>query len=148
MAKIFEEFQEPVKPTEDYFMSKRDYFFLITLVGVILIWGLGRIYLETKDVMPQQKSVVETIKMKKGYILVQEVKYETYKKIDPSDTGDIYFEVVKSIEEDYQEGDLVKFNPRFREKVEIETGTYCILDASQIQFYIKKEDVKTGLLKR
>lgn len=149
MGKIFEpvEFVEPHSPEEIKF-TKKNYLFLVLMLSLMLLWGAGQIYLLKNNTMPEQKSVVETINMRKGYILTKQVRYETYKKIDPTDTGDIYYQIVRSNKEDLKPGDLVKFNPRFIEKVEIENEQYVILDAELIQFSIKEKDVKASLLKQ
>lgn len=118
-------------------------FVIIIMFFIIIMWGEKKGIDKDKGIMGLEKLVI----MENGNILTRQVKYETSKKVDPKDTSDVFFEVVNGNDK-YHEGDLVKFNHRFREIQQIEGNDYVVLDASQIQFKIKQEDVKGDLLKR
>jgi len=94
----------------------------------------------------KNKMLAELVIMDNGNILTKKVKYATTKKIDPEDTSDVFFEVING-NDNLAKGDLVKFNHRFIQETQIEGITYCIIDASQIQYHLKSEHVKTNLLK-
>jgi hypothetical protein len=86
--------------------------------------------------------------MDNGSILTQKVKYETFQKTDPDDTSDMFFEVVNAGESKYKNGDLIKYSHRFFNEQGIEAKKYCVIKEDQIDFHIKKENVKESLLKR
>lgn len=116
---------------------------VIMILFIIIIVGEKKGIDKDKEIMGLEKQVI----MQNGNILTKQVKYETSKKIDPKDTSDIFFEVING-NDNFQEGDLVKFNHRFIELQQLEGQEYCVIDPSQIQFKINKEDVKADLLKR
>jgi hypothetical protein len=117
-------------------------FLIIIMFFIVIKRGEKKEINKDKGIMGLEKLII----MKNGNILTKQVKYETSKKSDPKDTSDIFFEVVNG-DEEYLDGDLVKFNHRFIQPQQIEGAEYCVLDPKQIQFKIKKEDVKRDLLK-
>jgi len=154
MAKIFNPNTEPIELENLPKGNNRKVSVLLNyILGSVLILALGLFIIiigGKKEEIDKDKGIMgleKLIEMQNGNILTQEVEYETSKKIDPKDTSGIFFEVVNGNDK-FQEGDLVKFNHRFRELQQIEGKEYCVIDPSQIQFKIKKEDVKADILKR
>jgi len=128
-------------------------FFLKAMMGlmVIVVFTIISVFvIEEKKERDKNKNNMELariIEMDNGTILTRQVKYVTFKKTDPEDTSDIFYEVVNG-DKKYTEGMLVKFNHRFIQPQQIEGETYCVIETSQIQFHLKKEHVKADLLKR
>lgn len=150
MAKLFEpNEEEEIIPAKTKRFSLSDLFF-ITVISVSFIILIAIIVVGEKEKRYKDKKImklVELLEMKNGNILTQKVKYETYKKKDPEDTSDIFFEVVNGNDQ-YAKGNLVKFPHRFVNETQIEGETYCVIDPEQIQFQIKAANVKESLLKR
>lgn len=93
--------------------------------------------------------LVKIIIPKNDHIICREVRYPTSEKIDPDDTSDIFFEVLNSNgDEEYEEGDLVKFPHRHNNMIQIEGVKYTLLDKKQILSVLKKEYVKEDIIKR
>lgn len=92
--------------------------------------------------------LVELLEMDNANILTQKVKYETFKKVDPDDTSDIFFEVVNPGDSKYEKGDLIKFGHRFFKEQQVEGKKFCVIETSSIEFHLKKKHVKESLLKR
>jgi hypothetical protein len=118
---------------------------IIFLVTVMFVSSLIINYNKNESKM---EDLVQYVEMDNNNILTKKVIYETFKKIDPSDTSDVFFMVVNDNDEKYSKGTLIKFNHRFIQEQQIEGNIYCIIEKSQIQFYIKPENVKESLLKR
>ena len=149
MAKLFEQNNEEVVPAKKKRFSLSDLFF-ISIISVSFIILIAIIKKKKKEKIYKDKKIMELVKvieMKNGNILTRKVKYETYKKKDPEDTSDIFFEVVNGNDQ-YAKGNLVKFPHRFVNETQIEGETYCVIDPEQIQFQIKVANVKESLLKR
>ena len=149
MAKLFEQKKEEVVPAKKSKQSLSDLFF-ITIISVSLIILVAIIVVGEKEKKYKDKKIMnlaELVEMKNKNILTRKVKYETFKKRDPEDTSDIFFEVVIGNDE-YAKGNLVKFPHRFVNETHLEEETYCVIDPEQIQFQIKVADVKESLLKR
>lgn len=149
MAKLFEQNNEEVVPAKKKRFSLSDLFF-ISIISVSFIILIAIIVVGEKEKIYKDKKIMELVKvieMKNGNILTRKVKYETYKKKDPEDTSDIFFEVVNGNDQ-YAKGNLVKFPHRFVNETQIEGETYCVIDPEQIQFQIKVANVKESLLKR
>ena len=149
MAKLFEQNNEEVVPAKKKRFSLSDLFF-ISIISVSFIILIAIIIVGEKEKIYKDKKIMELVKvieMKNGNILTRKVKYETYKKKDPEDTSDIFFEVVNGNDQ-YAKGNLVKFPHRFVNETQIEGETYCVIDPEQIQFQIKVANVKESLLKR
>ena len=149
MAKLFEQNNEEVVPEKKKRFSLSDLFF-ISIISVSFIILIAIIVVGEKEKIYKDKKIMELVKvieMKNGNILTRKVKYETYKKKDPEDTSDIFFEVVNGNDQ-YAKGNLVKFPHRFVNETQIEGETYCVIDPEQIQFQIKVANVKESLLKR
>lgn len=153
MAKMFEqieeETQEKISPSKESRFSLVDYFFVfiisVSLIILVVIIVVGEKEKKYKD--KKIMDLVELLEMKNGNILTRKVKYETYKKKDPQDTSDIFFEVVNGNDE-YAKGNLIKFPHRFVNETQIEGETYCVIDPEQIQFQIDSANVEESLLKR
>ena len=148
MAKLFEQNNEEVVPAKKKRFSLSDLFF-ISIISVSFIILIAIIVVGEKEKIYKDKKIMELVKvieMKNGNILTRKVKYETYKKKDPEDTSDIFFEVNGN--DQYAKGNLVKFPHRFVNETQIEGETYCVIDPEQIQFQIKVANVKESLLKR
>lgn len=93
--------------------------------------------------------ILDVIKSKNKNMLCRKVSYGSFVKRDPKDTSDVYFEVVvPDPQKDYSQGDLVRFNSRFVEEVQVDGITYCVLNPDIVQFSIDKKDVQSSLLKR
>lgn len=149
MAKLFEQKKEEVVLAKKSKRSLSDLFF-ITIISVSLIILVAIIVVGEKEKRYKNKKIMnlaELVEMKNGNILTRKVKYETYKKKDPEDTSDIFFEVVNGNNE-FAKGNLVKFPHRFVNETQIEGETYCVIDPEQIQFQIDLANVKESLLKR
>jgi regulatory protein YycI of two-component signal transduction system YycFG len=153
MAKLFDinEVEEEVvlekASAKSYWNSSLLLLFLFIIIPILLGIVISMEKREEKNKNIESMELAKLVVMDNGHILTQKVKYETSKKIDPDDTSDIFYEVVNG-DEKYKEGFLVKFNHRFIQPQQIEGSNYCVIDAGQIQFHIKKEDVKEDLLKR
>lgn len=149
MAKLFEQKKEEVVPAKKNKPSLSDLFFIsiisVSLIILIAIIVVGKKEKEYKN--NKHMDLVELIEMDNGNILTKKVKYETYKKKDPQDTSEIFFEVIRGNDK-FTKGMLVKFPHRFVNETQIESETYCLIDPEQIQFHIKAAYVKESLLKR
>lgn len=158
MAKLFGEEEEEeviIEPKENSAKIFKGFllgifiniiFLIVFLITVVLVKEEKRRDSNNKN-NSMSVPLIEVIKVKKGNILTQEVKYTTFKKTDPKDTSDIYFEVIIG-DEEYPKGCLIKFAHRFYQPQQIEGTIYCVIDTEQIQFNIPKEHVKESLLKR
>ena len=125
--------------------------FAVTIM-VVIVFTIIMILMaiEKKREIDKEKKImnlVELLVMDNGNVLTQKVKYATSKKIDPKDTSDLFFEVVNGNDK-LEKGDLIKFNHRFIQEVQIENKTYCIIEANNIQLHIKAENVKKDILER
>lgn len=146
MAKLFEQKKEFPK-------AKRLSGLIFALVIAILVSiSLIFVVIEGKKERESNKNksemkLVKLLEMKNGYILTRMVRYKTSEKVDPKDTSDVFFEVVNG-NENFEEGDLVKFNHNFFKETSIENEVYCSMDATQVEYRLKKEYVKENLLKR
>lgn len=147
MAKLFEEIKEIPKPAVKSRSGLRFSIIFAIILAIILLFMVIEKKREIDKENKNMASLVELLVMDNGNILTQKVKYLTKAKVDPEDTSDIFFEVVNGNEK-YTKGVLIKFNHRFVQEQQIEGITYCLIDAAQVQFHIKKEDVKEDLLKR
>lgn len=120
------------------------------MVAIIFTIILVLMAIEKKREIDKENKImnlVELLVMDNGNILTQEVRYATSKKVDPKDTSDLFFEVVNG-NDDFEKGDLIKFNHRFIQEEQIENKTYCLIPANQVHFHLKAKDVKKDILKR
>jgi len=93
-------------------------------------------------------SILKIVKPDNGNIIARKVIYETYKKTDPKDTGQEFYEIVTENDAEFPEGTLVKYNQRLIQETELEGEMFVVLLKSQIHYHIEKSDVKENLLKR
>lgn len=134
-------------------------FVVLNLLGIVIVTNMYfQNELKEKGIIEEKKrdSIISNFKnmrleelvvMKNGNILVKEVEYKNSEQTNPSDTSKVFFEVIRGNEE-YEKGDLVKFNHRYRDLQQLDGEEFCILDPKQVQFLIKKQDVKRDILKR
>lgn len=155
MAKLFEQVEERETAPARFkrfslgFVLKAIY--IVGVTGLLVYLTISIFMMEGKKEKDKNKNnmrLIELVKMDNGTILTRQVKYVTFKKIDPEDTSDIFYEVMNSGESKYTVGTLIKFNHRFIQPQQIEGANYCIIETNQVQFHIEKEDVKADLLKR
>lgn len=146
MAKLF--ITETVEKPADITSKFRNIVFAFFLGGLLSLIVFVFINREKERENKNMENLVELLNMDNGSVLTQKVKYETFQKTDPEDTSDIFFEVVNPGESKYEIGDLLKYNHRFFKEQGIEGKKYCIIERSQVDFHLKKKDVKESLLKR
>lgn len=121
-------------------------FFCLGMIGVS-IFGISDLSNNKKGEINME--ILGSIEMVNKHALCREVKYGELNRHDPKDTSNIYCEVVKGDDgERFVAGDLVKFNYRFLEKVQIDGEMYLVLNPDIVQYVIRKRNVQEGLLKR
>lgn len=149
MARLFEQVEPVPEPPKKKFKIKP---FLLLLLAWIVSCSIIFMFMERKKEREIENknmgNLVELLNMDNGSVLTQKVKYETFQKTDPEDTSEIFFEVVNPGESGYEVGDLLKYNHRFFKEQGIEGKKYCVIEKSQVDFHLKKKDVKESLLKR
>lgn len=147
MAKLF----EPNKKKNYVWYNPNNFFrlFSITIVFIALIIFIivREEKRERENINRKDMGMVHLLEMDNGNILTREVRYSTIKKVDPEDTSDVFYEVIVG-DKKYKEGMLIKFNHRFIQPQQIEGTNYCVIQADQIQFHLRKENVKEDILKR
>lgn len=149
MARLFEPIETIPEPPKKEFRIKPFWTLLLAWVVVCSIIFMFMERGKKREIENKNMgNLVELLNMDNGSVLTQKVKYETFQKTDPEDTSDIFFEVVNPGESSYEIGDLLKYNHRFFKEQGIEGKKYCIIEKSQVDFHLKKKDVKESLLKR
>jgi hypothetical protein len=155
MAKLFEQVEErEVAPAKHKWLSLGFILkcvYIVNIIGALAYLTINVFWIEGKKERDKNKNnmeLVQIVKMDNGKILTRQVKYVTFKKVDPEDTSDIFYEVLNAGDSKFTVGTLVKFPHRFVNLQQIEGEKYCIIDPAEIQFHIEKEDVKEDLLKR
>lgn len=149
MAKLFDRTYtvDETEKIQNKFKSILFVFSLLVVLCLIIFVFINR-EKEREIKNKNMESLIELLNMDNGSVLVQKVKYTTFEKTDPEDTSDVFFEVVNPGESKYKNGDLLKYNHRFFKEQGIEGKKYCIIEMSQVDFHLKKENVKESLLKR
>lgn len=146
MAKLFTpNEQELIDPKK--IKSIWDFKFSLVIPLVIIVVFIAIVKKREIDKKNKIMNLVELLVMDNDNILTQKVKYITSQKIDPKDVSEIFFEVVSG-NENFEKGDLVKFNHRFIQEEQIENVTYCLIQANQVHFHLKSKDVKKDILKK
>lgn len=151
MARLFEQIYDESIPSEKNINFKKRMRLLFvpaiisSIIFAFIVIGEKR---ERDNKNKNMADLVELLNMDNGSVLTQKVKYETFKKTDPEDTSDVFFEVVNPGDSNYSKGDLLKYNHRFFKEQGIEGKKYCIIEKSQVDFHLKQKDVKESLLKR
>lgn len=95
---------------------------------------------------------LETLDLPKGKVLAEKVKYGPGQP-DPQDTTNEAFRILR-VAEDYKDsyfpkikcGDLASMSHRIRGEKTINRKLYYVLDTSQIDYLISKENVEESLL--
>jgi hypothetical protein len=122
---------------------------IYSIVFTGLVISILTIFYMSSEQESSSVVVLDVIKAKNKNMLCRKVNYNSFVKTDPKDTSDVYFEVtIPDPKGEYSQGDLVKFNYRFIEEVQVDGIVYCVLNPDNVQFVIEKKDVKNSLLRR